>query len=189
MKIYYKVAILDTSVLIVLYHLGLLDYLNLFYNLIRIPREVEKEFLTKHPNQQERSKRFEFLTLFYEKNKSWFVRCNEYNTMDVELYKSQRGIDAGEAEVFAQNQALGNNHEILLDEKQARSFAKSNKIHHHGVLFILANMDIKFKICDYYDSIEKVRKEMKTYFSDEIIDKVYKDVCDNWRIDYKKVNV
>lgn len=178
MKNYQRVAILDTSVLIVLYHLELLKYLNLFYNLIRIPREVEKEFLTKHKNQQECSKRYEFLESFYKKNNSWFIRCNEYNSDDIRIYSSQKGIDLGEAEAFAQNQVLGNNHEILLDERQARKLAKSNKIHHHGVLYILANLDLKFKICNYFEAVEKVKIEMKTYFSDDIIRKVYQEIRD-----------
>ncbi len=176
MKGFHKAAILDTSVLIVLYHLNLLEYLKFFYNTIRIPREVEKEFLTKNKSHKERSNRFLFLSNFYKENKSWFIPCNEYNSDDVRIYSTQKGIDAGEAEVFAQNQALGNNHEILLDERQARKLAKSKNIQHHGVLYILAILDIKFKICDYYKVVEKVKIEMKTHFSDDIVNKVYDNV-------------
>jgi len=176
MKGFYKAAILDTSVLIVLYHLNLLEYLKFFYNKIRIPREVEKEFLTKHKSQKECSNRFLFLSNFYKKNKAWFIPCNEYNSDDIRIYSTQKGIDLGEAEVFAQNQALGSNHEILLDERQARRLARSNKIQHHGVLYILASLDVKFKVCDYYEVVERVKVEMKTHFSDDIVNKVYDSV-------------
>lgn len=179
MKNIHKAAILDTSVLIVLYHLNLLEYLKFFYNLVRIPRAVEKEFLTKHKNPKEHSKRYLFLSHFYKENKSWFIPCNEYNSDDVRIYLMQKGIDAGEAEVFAQNQALGNNHEILLDERQARKLAKSNNIHHHGVLYILANLDLKFKVCDYFKAVKKVKVEMKTHFSKNIAIKVYNTVKGN----------
>jgi len=179
MKLFYKAAILDTSVLIVLYHLNLLEYLNFFYNTIRIPRKVEEEFLTKHKSHKEQSERYRFLSHFYNNNKSWFIPCNEYSSDDIKIYLSQKGIDAGEAEIFAQNQALGNNHEILLDERQARELAKSNKIHHHGVLFILANLDLKFKVCDYFEAVKKVKIEMKTYFSEEIVIEVYNSVKNN----------
>ena len=179
LNIHHKSAILDTSVLIVLYHLDLLKYLNLFYKTIRIPREVEKEFLTKHKDSKECSRRYKFLSEFYIQNKSWFLSCNEYNTADIELYSTQKGIDPGEAEAFAQNQALGNVHEILLDEREARKLAKSNKIHHHGVLFILANLDIKYKACNYYNAVEIARSELHTHFSDTIIEQVYNIIKNN----------
>lgn len=176
LNIYHKTAILDTSVLIVLYHLDLLKFLNLFYNEIRIPRAVEEEFLTKHKDQKECSRRFDFLSRFYTQNKSWFVPCNQYSSADIELYLTEKGIDKGEAEAFAQNQALGNTHEILLDERQARKLAKSNKIHHHGVLFILANLDIRYKACNYYQAVEIAKNELNTHFDDKIIKQVYKQV-------------
>ncbi|MEA3495238.1 MAG: hypothetical protein U9R42_04305 [Bacteroidota bacterium] len=172
----YKSAILDTSVLMVLYHLNLLQYLHLFYNKVRIPREVEREFLEKNKNSIERSKRFEFLMNFYLKNKTWFIRCNEYNTDLVKIYLSVKGIDKGEAEAFAQNQAFGNIHEILLDEKQARKFANMENIQHHGVLFILANLDIKYGACNYFDAVKTAKNELKTFFSKKITIQVYNKI-------------
>ena len=176
---YHKAAILDTSVLIVLYHLDLLKYLNLFYNKIKIPREVEKEFLTKHKDKKECSRRYKFLSEFYTQNKSWFLACNEYSSSDIDLYLTQKGIDAGEAEAFAQNQALGNMHDILLDERQARKLAKSNNIHHHGVLYILANLDIKYKACNYHRAVETAKSELNTRFSDKIVKQVYSNIKNN----------
>ena len=175
-NLHHRSAILDTSVLIVLYHLNLLKYLNLFYTKVRIPREVEREFLTKHFDQKERSARFDFLMDFYKTNKMWFLPCHEYNSDIVEIYLTEPNIDRGEAEAFAQNQALGNVHEILLDEKEARHYARSKNIHHHGVLFILANLDVKYKACKYFHAVEKVRNECATRFSDSVVEQVYKTI-------------
>jgi len=179
LKITHPSAILDTSVLIVLYHLNLLQYLIFFYNKVRIPREVEKEFLTKNKDAKECSKRLDFLLRFYQQNGSWFVPCNEYGSDIVEVYLTEKNIDKGEAEAFAQNQALGNNHEILLDEKEGRKLAQNKNVHFHGVLFILANLEIKFQVCDYFNSVEQVRNEMGTHFSKNIINQVYTAVKEN----------
>ncbi len=63
-NIVHKSVILDTSVLIVLYHFDLLKYLNLFYNKVRIPREVESEFLNKNKDEDERTKRVQIFRKF-----------------------------------------------------------------------------------------------------------------------------
>lgn len=73
-------AIIDTSVLLTLYSLGLLDKLNLFYSEVRIPREVEKEFLDLKDDELEQTQRVNYILNFYELNKSWFIRCNEYSS-------------------------------------------------------------------------------------------------------------
>ncbi len=167
-------AILDTSVLLVLYHLEKLEYLNLFYRIVRVPRAVEEEFLNSSQiSEQEKSKQYDFLTYMYEKHGAWFKPCNEYNTDLVKIYESEKGIDRGEAEVFAQNQVFGDTHELLLDEKRARSFAEKSNYKFHGVLYILAIMDLRFKILDYFESVSKVKKELKTFLSDKIIRAVY----------------
>lgn len=169
-------AILDTSVLICLYQLNLLDNLYLFFNKVRVPRKVEEEFLQKNKDELERSKRYSFIEEFYTKNNSWFIRCVEYSEDLISIYTADKKIDEGEAEVFAQNQALGSDHIMLLDETNARNLARSNDLAYHGVLFILAKLDLNFKACDYFSTVKTLRNKFKFRLSDKIVNAVYNEV-------------
>ena len=166
-------AIIDTSVLLSLYYLGLLEFLNLFYYEVRVPREVEREFLDKKNDEIERSKRYNFLENFYTTHQSWFTRCNEYDDAIIQLYLTEKNIDKGEAEIFAQSQSLSNVHELLLDENTARQLAVRDNIKHHGVLYILANLELGFNIGEYRNHIEKLKKINIGRFSEKIINIVY----------------
>lgn len=169
-------AILDTSPLICLYQLNLLEYLNLFYNSVMIPREVEREFLYNIPDIEEQNRRYVFLEEFYYKHEIWFIRCNLYSEDLINLYKTQDGIDAGEAEVFAQNQHLGSDHILLIDEINGRKLANKNNNAVSGVLYIIATLDIRFKICDYFKSTNILRNQFGFRISDRIINEVYQKV-------------
>jgi len=166
-------AIIDTSVLLSLYHLNLLHFLSLLYLEVRVPREVEKEFLENPKDEIEKSSRYDFIAKFYDTNRSWFSPCNEYGFDLVEIYLADKELDKGEAEVFAQNQSLGSSHELLLDERKGRQVAKSESVKHHGVLYILANLDLRFQCCTYYESLKELKKANIGRFSDTIVNLVY----------------
>lgn len=168
-------AIIDTSIIRCLFHLGLLSYLQLFYEEIRVPVAVENEFLNSATTENERTNRFQFLDKFYNINSSWFLKCNEYNEELVQIYLSPK-IDRGEAEAFAQNQFYQMRYQILLDDKRARILARNKNIVVHGTLFILASLDLRFKICNYFNSVKKLRNELNYHVNDEIIKKVYFDL-------------
>lgn len=170
-------AILDTSVLICLYQLNLLENLFLFFNKVRVPRKVEEEFLQRNPDELERSQRYSYIENFYQKNTTWFIRCVEYSDDLISIYTADKKIDLGEAEVFAQNQALGNDHIMLLDETNARSLAKSNELSYHGVLFILAKLDLNFKACDYFTNVNLLRNKFHFRLNDKIVNSVYESVA------------
>ncbi len=169
-------AILDTSVLISLYQLNLLENLILFFNNVRVPRKVEEEFLLKNKDEIERSKRHRFLEEFYSKNGVWFTRCNEYSEDIIAIYLADINIDEGEAEVFAQNQALGNDYLMLLDESNARNLARKNELACHGVLYILAKLDLNFKICNYFDNVKILKEIYRFRVNDKIVSHVYTTV-------------
>lgn len=169
----FKEAIIDTSVLISLYQLNLLDKLILFYNKVRIPRAVEFEFLNKHKCQKECFNRAIFLTEFYTQNQ-WLIPCNDYSSDIVSIYLTDKELDEGEAEVLAQNQAYSSSHELLLDERKARSIANDEKIKLHGVLFFLAKLDLKYKACNYFDSVNVLINKYGSRFSNKIVSEVYR---------------
>jgi predicted nucleic acid-binding protein len=171
-----KYAIIDTSVLISLYSLGLLEYLNVLYLNVRVPREVEREFLEKNRDLMEQTQRFIFLDSFYQKHGSWFSQCNEYGSDLIEIYLTEKGLDRGEAEVFAQNQVLNNNHDLLLDERDGRRVAKDKNIKHHGVLYILARLELNFRVCNYFEKVKQLQINRIGNISNKIAIEVFEIV-------------
>jgi len=170
-------AIIDTSVLISLYHLDLLRHLSAIYDQVKVPREVEKEFVrTLKASPEEQSKRFDYISKFYFENKTWFLPCNEYETDIVQLFLSNKRIDLGEAEVFAQNSVFQNSHQLLLDEKQGRKLATSIQADYHGALYIIAKLDVSMGVCNYHDAIKKLKKANIGRYSDTIINSVFTKV-------------
>ncbi len=168
-------AIIDTSVLIALHHLGIWKCLNLLYNKIHIPRAVEQEFLRpKNLDLSKQSEYYKFIEQLYEL--PWVQACSDYDSSIVDLYATKPGIHKGESEAFAQWQALGNMPEVLVDDKKARNLAHIEKIKHHGTLYLLAQMDIRLKCVNYYKATDKLRNELKFRITDKTIHKVYNKV-------------
>ena len=168
-------AILDTSPLICLYNLNILSNLNLIYEEVRIPRAVQEEFFEK-VSENEKTKRFQFLSNFYAQNNSWFIPCNEYGEDLVQIYLADKKMDRGESEALAQNQFYDSLFELILDEKVAREIAKNNSFEFHGVLYILAILSIKFGIIDYRKATTYLKNEQNFRLNEKIIEKAYQDV-------------
>ncbi|MDX2284241.1 MAG: hypothetical protein NW241_08765 [Bacteroidia bacterium] len=169
-------AILDTSALLCLYHLRLLHLLNLIFDEVRIPSEVQREFLEQHPDPDERTSRFRFLTQFFEAHDSWFLICNEYGSDLVTIYLAVPGMDRGEAEALAQNQYFDSLYQVILDERTARRVAESRGMARTGTLAILAYLDLALGACDYLACVHRLRSELNTRFSDQIIGAVYEQM-------------
>ncbi len=175
-----KQAIIDTGVLRNLYYLKLTQNLNLFYDQILVPREVEREFFNMSDNDEKNS-RFNYLINFYEIHQNWFRKCNFYENDLIDIYladinKETRKIHRGEAEVFVQNQILNNISELLFDEKNARKHASNLKVQAHGSLYILALIDLKLKGCDYFECTQKLKENHNVFFSDVVISKVFAEI-------------
>lgn len=176
-------AIIDNSVLRALYHLDLLKEISLIYSEVFLPRAVEKEFLSESDFIQ-RSKRFNFFERFATKHRIWFQKCEMYTYEDIQirlsdLRKEEKKIHQGEGEALVQNQLLdldGIETEVLLDENIGRKFAKSKNIKHHGVLYILAQLDLRLKICNYQICVQKLINEHNCFFGKKIIKTVYENV-------------
>lgn len=168
-------AIIDTSVLLCLFRLNILDKLNLLFSEIRVPRKVEAEFLYR-PDPEETSERYKFISSFYESHSGWFIQCNEYDSGVVKLYMSIERLDAGESEVFAQNQYLDNSNILLFDEKKARKVAGNKNLSVHGVLFILASLDIKYQLCNYRESIKILHSHKLAMCSEKTMQDAYDKV-------------
>lgn len=166
-------AILDTSALLCLHHLNLLSNLNLLFSEVRIPRAVEKEFLTNHPHPDERSRRLAFLLNFYELHRSWFVPCDEYGSDLVALYMSEPKMNEGEAEAMAQNQFFDSTYVLVLDETTARKLADRRGMKRGGTLRLLAALSLRFHCCDYFVAVESLKRELNTRFGEDVIQKAH----------------
>lgn len=162
-------SIIDTSVLLSLYHLELLDFLNLLYEEVLIPTTVENEFLSIK-DEAEKTNRLKLLNNFYEL-KPWIKKCNNYNTDSLILLLTK--LDRGEAEAFAQNQVFHGTYELLIDEKKGRNYAQGMNYKYRGTLSILARIDLRLKGCDYYKCVEKLKTSKINRFSEKIIKDVY----------------
>lgn len=165
-------AILDTSALISLYNLDFLNDLRLVYAEVRIPREVQREFLDKI-SEIEKSKRFDFILNFYKENESWFLPCSEYGEDLISIYLTEEGMDRGESEVLAQNQALDSLYQVIIDEKIAKQIAKNKSFKVHGVLSIIAELCIRFQRKDYFECTEYLIEKQNFNISQKIIKLVY----------------
>lgn len=152
-------AVLDNTTLRALYNLNLLDKLQLLYQEVWIPRQVEREFL-QIEDIQEQTKRFTFISYFYNVHSSWFFPCNVYDQNDIDLFladvpPTERRLHLGEVEAIVQHNRLPSaNIEILLDDRKARKFLESKEILHHGTLYVLAHLSIKWQCCDYEASVK-----------------------------------
>lgn len=169
-------AIIDTSVLLTFYELGFIDKLQLFFAEVRVPREVESEFLNSEALDSNKDERFKWLSEVYEKHKTWIKACNEYGTDLVDLYLTEPKIDKGEAEAFAQHQALGSVHTVLIDEKEGRKLALRKKIQHNGVLSLIARLDLQLQICDYRTTVASLMEKGIGRYTQEIVDRVYQSI-------------
>lgn len=173
-------AILDTGVLRSLYYLQLTQYLSLFYEKVLIPRAVEREFFAI-ADEADRNQRFAFLMNAYESFGAWLSRCNNYDEEQISLFLAtakplEKKLHRGEAEVFVQNQTLGNTSELLIDEKIARRYAKNIKIQPRGTLYILAKIDLNLKGCNYFASARQLKDQHGVFLNENIIIQVYEDM-------------
>jgi predicted nucleic acid-binding protein len=172
-----KVAVIDSSPLRNLYRLGLLQHLNLLYSTVWVPREVEREFFAIKM-EAERTRRFDFLEKFKEVHQSWFKACQSYSLVDIELFKaeyasSSHKLDMGEIEAIVQQKLLpGSSVDVLIDEKAASRFSRSLSIPKHGTLYILANLDLRYGLCNYPKEVEKLIEDGQR-FNENVAKTVY----------------
>lgn len=169
-------AIIDTSALISFYYLGYIEYLNLIFSEIKVPRAVEAEFLQKPDKVIDITDRHKVLESLYS-NCKWFNRCGNYYDEYIDLYSSYNKLDDGELEVFAQNQFFNCTCVLIIDENAARKIAKdidSVQIEVIGTLRILAKLDFRFNKLEYFETVEKLLgKEREARFSRKVIEKVW----------------
>lgn len=158
-------AVADASVLIALHHLDLLPSLSLFYyHKVLVPAEVRRQFFVKAA-EKDREAALTILT-----SGSIFTPCEEYDTIQVELYLLSK-LDHGEAEALSQATVL-NIETILIDERRGRRVAEQQRKSVRGTLGILARLDF-LGIAVYFDCINKLREQLGFHVSQSLAERVY----------------
>ncbi len=168
------IAILDNSVLSALDELNALKYLNLLFNKVYIPVDVEREFL-EIPKLQKQSRRFNLLMEFYALN-AWLFKCETRDEAIYKLLTSSPKLHRGESDVIAQYKELEQRGAanpqalvVVLDDKNARDVAQRQNISLTGTLKLLSRLHF-LNALDYNASVEQLQRRGKRYSQQAIRD-------------------
>lgn len=143
-----ETAIADTSALIALEKINLLNILCSIYGKILLPEAVLREFGTSPP------------------------ACHEVKHIESPLIKllvSDLNLGRGEAEVIALAKETG--YRIIMDEQKGRSIARRLELHVTGTIGIL----LKAEKLNLIESAQKKMRELKGqgfYVSDALLDDI-----------------
>ncbi|MFN0157092.1 MAG: hypothetical protein ACKVRP_03350 [Bacteroidota bacterium] len=160
-------AVADTSVLISLHHLELLTPLSLLYAQILVPSPVRLEFLRRNDQQ---SREFALITLT---QKGLFSPCDDYDSIEVDLYKSYK-MEGAEAEALSQTK-MRKADVLLIDEKIGRKIAVKERRPVKGTASILAEFH-RLDVANFHRSIARLRSETTFRIHQDIVDHLAKDL-------------
>ncbi|MBI1804570.1 MAG: hypothetical protein HY033_02770 [Ignavibacteriae bacterium] len=153
-------AVADTSVLIHLHHLGLLEYLSHLYSGVLVPSPVRTEFLRRDKNGARE------LALNVLTTRGLFTRCDDYDSNEVDLLRTLK-MKGAEAEALSQLKKQ-NADVLLIDEKIGRSVAERERRSVKGTIGILASFS-RLEFVEYFPAVERLRKELSFRISDEVV--------------------
>lgn len=152
-----RIAVIDTSALIGLAHLGLARELALFFDRVYVPRAVQEELNKKG--------RFRYrLNKLY--GTGFFTRCMAADPYNVQLLRAE--LDRGEAEALIQaqeKQALY----FVGDERRARAIAMRMGTKPIGTLRLLARLSLEGRAPELYVLLGVLRRDLEFRVSDHIV--------------------
>jgi predicted nucleic acid-binding protein len=153
-----RIAVIDSSSLIALAHLGLAKTLDLFFDVIYVPSAVQREV--------NRKQRFRYRLAKLCKS-GIYQRCSLASKDRVDLLTVE--LDQGEAEALLQAQER-NAAYFICDEKRARQIGEAQGLKLVGTLRILARLHLQGQSQATNFLANKLRKDLKFRVSDELID-------------------
>jgi predicted nucleic acid-binding protein len=154
-----RIAVIDSSCLICLVHLNLTQKLNLYFDVVYVPRNVQIEFNRKHRSRYRLNKLFA---------SGFLQRCVSKDETNFELLR--RDLDAGEAEGLVQAQERGAEF-FLVDELRAREIADRQGLTLYGTAGLLARLSLEEHAGDIWKLVGRLRKELGFRVSDEVVAK------------------
>ncbi len=154
-----RIAVIDSTPLISLTHLGLAEQLTTLFDVVYVPREVHSEV--------NRKSRFRYrLKKLYQTGR--FVRCMAADRGNVNLLLDQ--LHAGEAEALVQ--AEENGAEFFIgDEKKAREIGRLKGFKPVGTLRLLARFHLEGRAPEPVGLVRKLRRDLRFRASQEIVQK------------------
>jgi predicted nucleic acid-binding protein len=157
-------AVIDSSTLICLVHLGLATQLSQFFDVVYVPNLVEREVNRKH--------RFRYrMKALYASGK--FVKCKSANDTNRRILEGDKNINAGEADALTQAQERN----ILVfigDERAARLVARNMDKRPVGTAGILARLHLEGLAGDPRELIQKLRRDLNCHISAKVVEDAIK---------------
>ncbi len=153
-----RIAVIDSSSLIALVHLDLARQLSLFFDIVYVPRSVQREVNRKYRFRHRIQKLF---------RTSVFKRCPTADAVRVDLLRID--LDEGEAEALVQAQER-NARFFVGDEKKARDFSERQGLRPVGAVNLLARLHLQGQAGELTVLIRKLRIEIGFRVSDNIVD-------------------
>jgi len=154
-----RIAVVDASPLINLTHLGLARELALFFDIVYVPRAVQREL-----NEKERFR--------YRLNKlyktGFFARCAVGDATNLQLLLVDPKIHEGEAEALIQGQELRAPF-FIGDEEKARVIAERMGTKPVGTARLLARLHLEGRAPEPWSLIRKLRRDRNFRVSDDIV--------------------
>ncbi len=152
-----RIAIIDTSLLINLAHLGLARELDLFFDRVYVPRAVQEEL--------NRKGRFRYrLNKLYATG--FFTRCLTADKFNVQLLQAE--LHRGESEALVQAQEKQASY-FLGDERRARAIAVRMGKEPVGTLRLLARLNIEGRAPELLGLVRTLRRDPEFRVSDAIV--------------------
>jgi hypothetical protein len=152
-----RIAVIDSSSLINLTHLGLAGQLPLFFDFVYVPRAVQREV--------NRKSRFRYrLNKLYRTG--FFRRCRAADKTNVRLLLSE--LDEGESEALIQAQEKAALF-FVGDEKRAREVAEAMGRKPVGTLRLLARLNLQGQASDPRTLVDRLRRDVGFRVSEEVV--------------------
>ena len=154
-----QIAVVDSTPLIYLTHLELCRELALFFDIVYVPRAVQREV--------NRKARFRYrLRKLYETG--FFVRCITADATNVRLLRDD--VDEGEAEALIQAQEKAAVY-FIGDDKRAREIGERLGLKCVGTVRLLARLDREGRAHNARDLVRKLRRDLRFRVSDDVVEK------------------
>ncbi len=156
-----RIAVIDSSSLINLTHLGLAEQLSLFFDLVYVPSAVQREV--------NRKSRFRYrLNKLYRTG--FFRRCRAADKTNVRLLLSD--LDEGESEALIQAQEKAALF-FVGDERGAPEVAQAMGRKPVGTLRLLARLNLQGQALDLRTLVDKPRRDVGFRVSEEIVTEAF----------------
>ena len=153
-----RMAVIDSGPLISLVHLELAKELSVYFDIIYVPRAVQREV-----NRKQRF-RYRLQKLF---RSGIFVRCLVSNQLNVDLLRIE--LDDGEAEALTQAQEKSVA-VFIGDESRARKISENFGLKPIGTLRLLARLHREGRATETSELANKLRRDLNFHATEEVIE-------------------